>query len=123
MGTQMIDSVAEQGLNELSADPNMSPMEKEVATDIMGTLIEVGKATLETWAIDLGMAVVLDDETTAVVGGAHVAQAKKVENAVKTVVGLVKDDAPPGVEFNLDAEKKGGINYHEIVIPVPVRRG
>ncbi|MEC7448482.1 MAG: hypothetical protein VYC80_06355 [Planctomycetota bacterium] len=117
--TQMIDSVAEQGLNELSADPNMSPMEKEVATDIVNTLIEVGKATLETGTIDLGMAVVLDDETTAVVGGAHVAQAKKVENAVKTIVGLVKDDAPPGVEFNLDAEKKGGINYHEIVIPVP----
>ncbi|MEC9147745.1 MAG: hypothetical protein VX470_02815, partial [Planctomycetota bacterium] len=36
-----------------------------------------------------------------------------------TIVGLVKDDAPPGVEFNLDTEKKGGINYHEIVIPVP----
>lgn len=117
--TQMIDQVAEQGLSELDADANMSPMEKEVATDLVNTLVEVGKATLETGTLDLGMAVVLDDQIAAIAGGAQVAEAQKVENAVKTIVGLIRDEAPPGVEFNLDAEKKDGINYHEIVIPIP----
>jgi len=117
--TQMIDKVAEQGLAELDADGGMSPMEKEVATDLVNTLVEVGKATLETGTLDLGMAVVLNDQTAAITGGAQVAQAQKVEDAVKTIVGLVREEAPPGVEFNLDAEKKDGINYHEIVIPIP----
>jgi hypothetical protein len=117
--TQMIDKVAEQGLAELDADGGMSPMEKEVATDLVNTLVEVGKATLETGTLDLGMAVVLNDQTAAITGGAQVAQAQKVEDAVKTIVGLIREEAPPGVEFNLDAEKKDGINYHEIIIPVP----
>ena len=117
--TQLIDKLVEQGLSELENDENMSPMEKDIATDLAKTLAEVGKATIATGTLDGGMAIVLDDETAALVAGAHVAETKKLEDAVKTIVGLVKDSAPPGVEFNLDLEKKEGINYHQIVIPIP----
>lgn len=113
-----VDSAFSSAINQLENDGSMSDDEIELAKKFIGTFESALTATIKTGRMDGGMNVVLNDKTVAIAGGFYMLETDKIENAVKELVGLARQSAPPGTEFNLDALKEDGINWHEIVIPI-----
>ena len=114
----MLDKLSAQGLEEMNDDPNMSDEERDAATGLVEAMVNALSATLESGKIDGGAAVILNEDTVGLVAGFYLLETQQVEDAIKSVVDLVRNEAPPGVEFNLDARQENGTNWHEIVIPV-----
>lgn len=116
--TQTLESAFSTGLAQIENDGSMSGEEIELAKSLLGTLQSALTKTIESGRMDAGVNVTLNDETVAIAGGVHMLETDKIEAAVKQLVEIARQDAPPGTEFNLDALNEDGVNWHEIVIPI-----
>jgi hypothetical protein len=77
------------------------------------------EGTVRSGKVDGGGVVILNDSTAAMCYGFNLANAKRFEDSAKELVDLLKEEAPPGVEFEMDAGSYQDLNLHHIRVPVP----
>jgi hypothetical protein len=87
---------------------------KAAAGDIFGAI----EATLKEGHMDGAVAISLSPGATTVVGGIHVKEPAKIEDALKKLEAVAKDKPGfPGVKWN--AAKHGEVSFHTLNAPVP----
>lgn len=114
----MLAQVREQVMSQIDSNAP-DPMAKDAAKDVTNQLFDVLGATLKEGIIDGGVALVLDEDTTAMAAGMAVKEGNKIADIAKQLVDFAKADAPPEVKFNLNAETYNGVDMHVITVPVP----
>lgn len=117
--TLMLQVVREKAMEELDGD-NTLPNEdaKAAAKDVLGTLLDVLKATVENGKLDFGAVCMLQPGGVKFAAGGYVADGAAVDLAFRKMVDLAKDDPEfPGVK--LDAAKHGDVTFHTMSVPVP----
>lgn len=95
-----------------SEDSQLSEEDQVLVKELLGEVIDVALATMESGKADIGAAVLIDDEGLNAVFAAHVADAKKVEAVVKKLIAERGDKIPPEVEVELDASTYKGYTMH-----------
>lgn len=116
---QMFEGMKEQILGQIEDEAGLNSQEAELASRVVGELMDVMEKTLRGGVLDGGAAVMLEDDTVALAAGMTVVDGLKIEELAKELVGIIEGEAPPEVEFNLDAETYSGVDMHVITIPVP----
>lgn len=110
------DSLGDLLSNE---DSQLSEEDQVLAEDLLKEVIDVALATMESGKADIGAAVLIDDEGLNAVFAAHVADAKKVEGAVKKLIKERGDKLPPEVKVELDASTYKGYTMHVFSGTIP----
>ncbi|MDG2467781.1 MAG: hypothetical protein P8M80_00750 [Pirellulaceae bacterium] len=98
---------------------NVDDADAELIEELVGEVLDVLIATLDSGKFDMGAAVVADEDGLNVLGGLHAVQAKKVEAAVKKLVAEKGDMIPPQIDIDLDAETYKGVTFHIISGSIP----
>lgn len=114
-----IANIPAMALKQLEDEESISDEDRELIESSVQTLTEVLSATVESGKMDMGGALVLTEDTAAIVAGGHMMETKKFEDMVKKLVERVQQEAPPEVKIELDAVVKDGVTYHNITVPVP----
>lgn len=114
-------SVRDQMLKEIEKEANFRTDEQRAAVkSAFNNVMDALAATIDSGKFDMAASVVLKPDALSVVVGGHVADAEKVEKALKDVVEVAKDEPDfPGMEFNADSH--AGARFHTMSIPVPDR--
>ncbi|HTN74091.1 MAG TPA: hypothetical protein VL096_02550 [Pirellulaceae bacterium] len=113
----LVESMRGTMLKELGKDEDLEDDEKAAATELIGTVVDVFKATLATGKADGGALALADEEELTFVAGGHVVDAAKLEAAIKKAVAFVQKKHPDeleDVEVEFDSGKHGGIRFHTI---------
>ena len=105
--------------NMLAEDANLSEEDADLLESFVGDMLDVVMATIDSGKMDMGGAVLLGEEGLNVVGAGHLADAKKLEAAVKKLVDAKGDQLPPVVDLELDAEKYKGVTFHKLSGSIP----
>lgn len=114
----MLASSREQALAELDKDPNLTDEQRPIAKELVGDLFDLFRATSDEGTIDGGACVRLEPGKFTVLGGMRLADGKKVEQIVRKLAELAKNEPDfPGVNFN--AGQHAGVTFHTMQIPVP----
>ena len=95
-----------------SDDSQLSQEDQVLVEELLGEVIDVALATMESGKADVGAAVMIDDDGLNAVFAAHVADAKKVEAVVKKLIAERGDKIPSEVEVELDASTYKGYTMH-----------
>lgn len=103
----------------LKEDGNLSEEDAKLVEGLVGDLVDVLLATLDSGKMDMGGAAIVDDSGLNLVAGAHITDAKKIEAAVKKIVGAKGDQLPPQIEIKLDAETYKGVTFHTVSGSIP----
>ncbi len=91
---------------------------KKLAKEMVGEIFDAIQATLESGKIDAGATLKLTEKSMALAVGAHVANPKALEDALKKFNQLVENEPKfPGIKF--DAATHNGVRFHTTQIPVP----
>lgn len=111
----MRDQVLKQIENEADFDTDE---QRAVVKGAFNNVMDALEATLDSGKFDMAASVMLKPEALSFVAGGHVADAAKVEKALKDVVELAKEQPGfPGIDFNADSHR--GARFHTMAIPVP----
>lgn len=112
-------SVRDQMLKEIEKEANFRSDEQRAAVkDAFNNVMDALAATIDSGKVDMAASVALKPDALSVVVGGHVADAAKVEKALKDIVEVAKDEPGfPGMEFNADSH--AGARFHTMSIPVP----
>ncbi len=117
---QSMIETAQKEMGELmDANANMTDEQVEVATDLVNSLFDVFKDTVDAGRFDMGAMMMTDDGKMNFVMGAEMADPDKLEDAVKDVVKMAEKEIGDNVQFNLNAGSHLGTTMHEILIDVP----
>lgn len=103
----------------LAEDGNMSEEDAKLVEELVTDAIDVVIATLDSGKMDMGGAVIIDDEGLTALAAGHLSDAKKLEAALKKVVDAKGDQLPPQVELEMDAEKYKGVTFHLLSGSIP----
>ena len=114
----MINELKKAAMEELETE--LDGEQAEVAGEILTELVEVFQATIREGVIDGGGTIDLDETKGEFAMGMRVAKGRTFENACKKIAGFAEQEPDVPVKFNFDVSSEGGINYHEILIEVPV---
>ncbi|OHB84750.1 MAG: hypothetical protein A2V98_23525 [Planctomycetes bacterium RBG_16_64_12] len=121
--TDVIDTLGSKALADLD-DQDLSDNERKLAKQVLGDLIDVIRATVESRRIDAAFAALASADSLNLVAGGFVADAAKLEKLFKQMVhiGLAED---PGMEqaITLDAEEHQGVRLHTVSIPADALPG
>lgn len=117
--TALMDTVKVKAFEEIDKDDDLdTDAKKDKAKEVIGGLIDTLSRTCETGKLDGGAALVLGDKTMSFVAGGQVADAKALEDSLRKLVDLAKDEPDfPGVKFN--AQTHRGIAFHTMQVPIP----
>ena len=115
----MLASVKEQALEEIANDDDIPNDEaRGKAKEVVSDLFEILDDTLATRVMDGGMSVSFNEQSMTMVSGLHVADGRKVEEALKKVVEMAEQEPDfPGIKFN--ADRQGTASFHTMRIPIP----
>ena len=117
---QSMIETAQKEMGELmDANADMTDDQVEVATDLVNSLFDVFKDTVDAGRFDMGAMMMTDDGKMNFVMGAEMADPDKLEDAVKDVVKMAEKEIGDNVQFNLNAGSHLGTTMHEILIDVP----
>jgi hypothetical protein len=114
----MLKQLREQAMEEIDNDPDLAADKRDAAKAVVGKFITVLDQTIAAGRIDGGAALVLEPESIAFASGALVADGKALEDAVKELVELAKDE-PEFPSVKLNAAKHGGVTFHRLTAPIP----
>ncbi|HUG66699.1 MAG TPA: hypothetical protein VMM76_03040 [Pirellulaceae bacterium] len=119
----MLNKAREKALEEIDKDTDLPSDEaRATAKEIVGSLMDVLRKTIENGKLNGGAALRLAPQNINFVAGGLVADGKSVEKDLKRLVVLAKQSKEnPGVEVNFDAAVHGGVTLHTITVPVPAR--
>ena len=117
----MLNAARDKALEAIDKDENLQSDEARVtAKDIVGSLMNVLRKTIEAGKLNGGAALVLEPQNINFVAGGFVADGKTVENDLKRLVELAKQTKDnSGIEVKFDVATHGGVALHTIVVPVP----
>jgi len=113
----LMEKIRANAMKELEADEDLGDEERAAAKTILGTVLDVFVATIESGKMDMGATVMLGESKMTMVAGGYVADGKALEDGLKKLVELAKDDPDfPGVKW--DAETHEGIRMHTMEAPL-----
>ncbi|MEX2188214.1 MAG: hypothetical protein WD875_15515 [Pirellulales bacterium] len=112
-------SVRDQLLKEFESNADFDTDEQRAAVKgAINSSLDALEATIDSGKFDGAASVVLKSDAVTFAAGGHVAEAGKVEKAVKEVVAAFKDQ--PGLpEIELDADSHAGVRIHTMSVPLP----
>ncbi len=116
--TALLDTVKTKAFEEIDDDENLdTDKRRKMAKDVVGGLINTLASTAKSGKLDGGVALVLKPKAMTLVAGGAVAEPKMLEDSLRTLVELAKDEPDfPEVKFN--AESHGGVVFHTLSAPV-----
>ena len=118
MGRQM-DGMVESMMTELDNDGEFDEEEMDTIRSAAVQITEVVEETLREGRIDSGGQLMMGENEFNFAAGGQVSNPKKIESAVKEMIGLLSERAADAFEFNPSFASHKGVNMHEIVINVP----
>ncbi len=115
------ENVRNQAFGELERDKGLQDEQsRKLARQLVDTFFDILEGTIRSGQMDLAGSVVLKPDTLTAIAAVHVADSKKVEDALKQLVDLARneEDTPiSDVRFNADSQ--GGVRFHTLAIAVP----
>ncbi len=115
---EAIEGMKAAALKEIDRDDNLEEDGRMAAKKMAGAAIDIMIETMKTGKMDGAMSIVLDSNDLQMVGGFHVADGKDIENILRDLAEMAKNEKDfPGINFN--AEKAAGVAYHTMEMPVP----
>lgn len=114
-----IEGMKEAAMKEIAKDDSLDESgAREAAEEMLGAAIDILIETMKTGKIDAAASLVLDSGNPQLVAGFHVADGKQVEQMLRKIADLAKDEPKfPGINFN--AANQGGVVYHTMEMPIP----
>ena len=118
-GVDAIEGMKAAALKEIERDESLEEKgTREAAKEMLSAAIDIFIETLKTGKMDGAASVVLESGNIQMLGGFHVADGKSVEQILRRVADLAKDEPKfPGIKFN--ADKIGSVTFHTLDMPVP----
>jgi len=94
--------------------------ERELAKEVVGTVLDAIEQTAETGRADGGLAVLLDPEAATILAGGRLAKAPSLERVARKLVEAAKAEHPEvGQWVHFDAEQYKSVEFHTVSIPIP----
>ena len=115
----MLKPLRDSAKNEIDEDNDLPDEEaRAAAKKLIDQLFVVLEDTLREGKLDMGAAMMLENRTMSVLMGIGVADGTKVEQSIRDLANIAKQDPNfPGINF--DAAKDGAVRFHTMEIPVP----
>ena len=117
----MLAGVEESALEEIENDASIEEDSiREGAKKLVSGVFDIFRDTLQTGKLDAGMSVILDEKSMTMALAGHVADGAKVEDLVKELIELAKDDEDVSFsKMNLNSGTHGDVRLHELAVPIP----
>lgn len=112
-----------QALKEIDNDVEVPAELKAEAKEVLGSLIDVLQATIESGKIDAGASLFLEPKALSFASGLYVADGATLEKTVKKGAAILAKTEAEFPKVNFDAEKHAGVSFHTFTIPVPEGEG
>lgn len=114
-----LSTLKTQALKEIDEDKDLDKNNaRAAAKEIVTQCLDVLSGTLDQGVIDGGAVLLLENKSLSVAVGGLVSDGKVLENALRKLADLGKDEADfPKIKF--DAEKYQGVAFHTASIPLP----
>ncbi|MEX2175261.1 MAG: hypothetical protein WD872_12945 [Pirellulaceae bacterium] len=113
-------TLRDQSAKKIAEDPNLTPEQQKVASELVGKLLTVFEDTAKTGKLDGGAALILAPKSLSMVGGGYVADGAAFEQSLKELVDLAKNE-PNFPEVKLNAGTHGNVKLHKVAIPIPAK--
>jgi len=118
VGNQM-DGLVESMMTELDNDGEFDEEEMDTIRSATIQITEVIEETFREGRIDSGGQLMMGENDFNFAAGGQVSNPKKIESAVKELIGLLSERAADAFSFNESFASHKGVKMHEIVINVP----
>jgi hypothetical protein len=115
----VVDAVRKRAFEEIESQ-GKPEAEQQRAKNLLGQLLDVVQDTVAAGKADGGMSVLADPNAMTFVAGGFVSDGMKLEQVVKQVVEILKNEAPHVASMvELDADRCQGVNLHRVTVPIP----
>ncbi len=115
----VVDAVRVQAMHDIERQEKPEA-ERELAKEVVGTVLDAIEATVEKGRADGGMAVLLDPEAVTILAGGVLTDAPSLEEAARKVVEAAKAEHPEiGEWVCFDAGQYKSVELHTLSIPIP----
>lgn len=115
----MMDDLKSTIAEALENDGDLTEEETGSVKEAVNELLDVLNKTMAEGVFDGGAVVMLDGDDKNIAMGMQVADPMAVQKTVKDLVPMIKEKAGDKLEVKLDVAQHKGVNFHEIVIPIP----
>ena len=115
----LLGNMQEQMIEELDADGEFSDEELATIKSASSDIADSFKATLEGKLIDSGGVLMMDEQSFNFVAGSTMAETKKFEEAIKSLVDLAESKADGVLEAKLNSGTYDDITLHTLVLSIP----
>jgi hypothetical protein len=115
-----VDRFEQQTLEQVEDDGDIDNRTRAAAKQLIQTFFQIARSTIKTGNFDSCTSVVLKPQAISVISASHVASGNDVEQAVKQLVELAKNES----EFSfsnvkLNADQHAGVRFHTLALPIP----
>ncbi|HMP79040.1 MAG TPA: hypothetical protein PKD54_06275, partial [Pirellulaceae bacterium] len=115
---EMLSGFRNAAINQLEEESNLPPNQTALVKRVVGELFDVLDQTIREGVMDLGGAILMDDDSANFALGVHVVNPARVERAIKDVVSEFGRDLGQVADVRLDVGTHAGVNLHQIVVPI-----
>jgi hypothetical protein len=115
--TSWLQATRDNAVKEIAAE-GLDADQADAAKKVMESVFDALDATIKGGKLDGGAVVLLKADSFFFAAGGQVADGKKIEQGLRTLAELSKDE-PDFPEINWDAEEHAGVTFHTMSIPVP----
>lgn len=114
----MLEGAREQVHKTIDDNPELPAEKRGPAKEVADMFVDVAVKTIESGKTDAGAALVLEPGAIRFAAGGYVADGKAIDNAIKKLVDLAKDQ-PDFPEVKLNAGSHAGVTFHRITASIP----
>lgn len=102
------------------AGQGLADAERQLATQLLGDLLDVLTTTIEKKVIDGGFTLMLEPGSVTLLAGGTIGDGDKLENLLMQFAELAKQEDPNLAQLmKLDAETHQGVRFHTLSVPLP----
>jgi hypothetical protein len=112
-----LDAVVAKARSEIDVDDDLADDARGAAKQMLERFADIAKATVHEGVIDGGAKLMTQGDSLQLLAGMRVADGAEVEQAVKMLIDLAKDE-PDFPEVKLNALQHQGVNFHTASLPV-----
>jgi hypothetical protein len=115
-----LDRFEKQTLAQIDNDGDLDDRTRTAAKQLLQTFFTIARSTFKSGKFDSCTSVVLNPKTITLISASHVASGSEVDQAVKQLVELAKNES----EFSfssvkLNAAEHAGVKFHTLAIAIP----
>jgi hypothetical protein len=114
----LLDAVMTKAYEEIDNDDDLTAEARVAAKQALGSFVSIAKSTIREGILDGGAMLTTQADSLQFVAGMHIADGTQMENAVKGLIDLAKDE-PDFPDVKLNAMRHNGVNFHTASLPVP----